>query len=149
MSTSVLSSKILASNFQLMVEQESLIEAISFVENQAQDPNAVGDKHLTAHAYGLLQIRQPYLDDVNRIAGEEVYKKWGKETLTVEDMKDKEKAEWAFVVYMSHYGKVYTRRTGEIPTIEVYARMHNGGPNGWRRDSTLNFARKVQANFKK
>jgi len=137
-----------ASEFNLSVEKTALIKAVSMVENQAGDPEAVGDKHLEHKAYGLLQIRQMYLDDANRFAGKKVFQKWGVDKLTLQDMKDKEKAEWVFTIYLSYYGNVYTKKTGKKPTVKVYARIHNGGPNGWKKDSTLAFAEKVLENFK-
>ena len=98
---------------------------------------AVGDLDLTDRAYGGLQIRQPYLDDVNRIAGTDgVRQRWGKDALTISDMYDPEKAWWAAEQYLSYYGERYQKETGEEPTEEVYIRMHNGGPRGWERVST-------------
>jgi len=43
--------------------------------------------------------------------------------------------------YMGRYATV--KRLGHTPTNEDYARIHNGGPNGWRRDSTKAYAAKV------
>jgi len=45
------------------------LTALILTENEARDPSLVGDQHLANKAYGLCQIRQPYLTDVNRIAG--------------------------------------------------------------------------------
>jgi len=133
-----------AKEFTLAVNSEELVYGVMLKENSKQDPNAVGDKHLRNKAYGLLQIRSPYLKDVNKIAGKnEVRRLWGKDQLTMEDMKDQAKAEWAFHVYLSHYGKVYTRKTGKVPTAEVYARIHNGGPNGWRDKDTFKYGQAV------
>ena len=133
-----------AKNFTLAVDSRALLHAVSLKENAAQDPEAVGDKHMKNKAYGLLQIRAPYLQDVNRIAGSaEVRRVWGKDELTLLDMKNKQKAEWACCVYLSHYGRVYTKKTGKVPTAEVYARIHNGGPNGWKLNDTREYAKTV------
>jgi hypothetical protein len=92
------------------------------------DINAVGDKHLQDKAYGLYQIRQIYLDDVNRIAGT---------SYTMDEVRhSKVLSRWCVIVYVRHYGKRYTRRTGLPVTMEVAARLHNGGPNGPWREST-------------
>ena len=107
------------------------------------DPDAVGDLHLKNKAYGLYQIRQPYLTDVNRIL---------RKSLTLEDIRGKgseQIAANAVKVYLIHYGKRYARITGKQPTMEVYARMHNGGPNGWKKDSTLGYWEKFQGAFKR
>ena len=49
--------------------------------------------------------------------------------------------------YMGRYATV--GRLGHVPTNEDYARIHNGGPNGWRRDSTKAYAAKVLAYLNK
>ena len=130
-----------ADNFDTVpgVDLDVVIERLIRVENPRRDVNAVGDKHLTNKAYGLLQIRKPYLDDVNRIVGT---------SYAIEDMKDPELACWAAKIYLNHYGERYQRKTGEAPTLEVYARIHNGGPNGWRKESTRDYIRKLNGGLK-
>jgi hypothetical protein len=85
-----------------------------------------------------------YLRDVNRIAGKDVRQTWGKPNLTIEDVIDPVKARWAARVYLSHYGNVYRKRTGMVPNEEVYARIHNGGPDGWKKGSTLGYWMNVE-----
>jgi len=119
----------------------TFLAAIALVES-GNNPDAVGDRHLRNKAYGSYQIRQPYLTDVNRVSGK---------NLTLEDIRGKGSegmAAWAVKVYLSHYGKRYTRITGKKPTIEVYARIHNGGPNGWKKNSTKAYWQKVQRALK-
>jgi hypothetical protein len=100
------------------------------------DKTAVGDRHMRNRAYGVCQIRQPYLDDVNRIAGTA----W-----TMRQVADSESlSRWCVVVYVRHYGRRYTRLTGRPLTAEVAARLHNGGPDGWRRKSTDAYWNKVR-----
>ena len=45
--------------------EENLIRAIAQVETKKQ--NVIGDGHLKNHAYGYFQLRQPAIDEVNRI----------------------------------------------------------------------------------
>ena len=133
-----------AKDYTLCVDSDELIYGVMCRDNVLKDPNAIGDKHKRHKAYGLLQIRAPYLADVNKIAGkEEIQRLWGKDKLTMEDMKDEAKAEWSFHVYLSHYGDKYTKKTGKKPTAEIYARIHNGGPNGWLTRRTLSYAKAV------
>lgn len=135
-----------ANEYKLKVNSDELIYGIMQKENPTRNPNAVGDKHLSNKSYGLLQIRAPYLRDVNRIAGkEEIMQVWGKEKLTMKDMKDPAKAKWSFHVYLSYYGELYTQKTGKVPTAEVYARIHNGGPDGWRERKTFRYGRIVMS----
>lgn len=127
---------------------EELLDALTMTENPGRDAEAVGDLGLTHHAYGLLQIRKPYLDDVNRIVGKDVMAvTWGKKKLTMVDVKEEVKARWVAKIYLEYYGRMYRHNTGKAPTYEVYARMHNGGPDGWANRSTLGYWRKVSANL--
>lgn len=103
----------------------------------------VGDTNLQHKAYGVLQIRQPYLDDVNEHCRKVILEHWGR-PLTLDDVKEPAVARWVAVQYLTHYGKRYTRITGKRPTFEVLARIHNGGPNGWRRSSTDEHWRRFQ-----
>ena len=119
---------------------DELLDALTAKENSQKNVHAVGDLNRYHHAYGLLQIRQPYLDDVVKIVGKKaMLTTWGKAILTLNDMKDPVKARWAACRYLTHYGKVYKSRTGLEPTEEVYARIHNGGPFGWKALATKDY----------
>jgi hypothetical protein len=133
--------EVFADNFDAVPgdDLDEAIERLIEVENPGRDVNAVGDKHLRQKAYGLLQIRQPYLDDVNKIADT---------NYTIEDMKNPELARWATRVYLNYYGDVYQSKTGDAPTLEVYARIHNGGPNGWQKASTNDYVQKLNGSSK-
>ena len=96
----------------------------------------VGDQHLKNHAYGVLQIRQPCLQDVNQLRGT---------SYTLADVhRNSSISRWVAVQYLRHWGAVYERRTGKIITPEVLSRIWNGGPNGWKRKSTEVYWAKVQ-----
>lgn len=118
--------------------------AVLPVVESGGNSSAVGDRGLRNRAYGEYQIRQPCVDDVNAIAGAEVVKTWGR-PLSIGDMVDSRKAKWVAGVYLRHYGDSYQRKTGRPPTAEVYARIYNGGPQGWRKASTLAYWSKVRA----
>jgi hypothetical protein len=142
-----MTSNVFADNFDvepdIPVELVRALWAIQEVESGG-DPNAIGDRHLRHKAYGVLQIRKPYLDDAMRIAGpEKVREAWGVDRLTMADMRDTDRAWWTAKVYLNHYGERYQDETGRSPTIEVYGRIHNGGPSGWKRSVTNRHARKV------
>lgn len=110
-----------------------LIDAIIQVESGFDD-NAIGDKGLVNKAYGCLQIRQPYCDDVNRAYGTKFEAQkllgWRSRSIAV------------FCLYMSIYAT--TARLGRIPTDEDIARIHNGGLNGYKNPATLAYWGKVQ-----
>ena len=103
---------------------------VCLVESGA-DNAAVGDLHLKNKAYGAAQIRLPYLKDVNRLYHREVMHTFGRK-LTIRDMHDPVKADWVVRRYIFYYGVRYSRETGKPLTYEVAARLHNGGPSGWR-----------------
>lgn len=127
-------------------DPDALIYAIIRAENPWLDKNKVGDRSLYHKAFGLLQVRKPYIDDVAKIVGPKMMlKMWGKSKLTTEDMKDKKKAVWATKVYLAYYGRQYELDTGKKVTAEVYARIHNGGPSGWRRWVTKSYWKRVKS----
>lgn len=94
--------------------------AIIQVESGGDD-NAHGDQHLSDHAYGPLQIRQPVCDDVNKAYGV----KWlapnllGRRSLSLA----------IFWLYMNLYAT--SKQIGRTPTDEDRARIWNGGPSAW------------------
>ena len=92
-------------------------------------------------AVGIAQIRQICLADCNRIARQ----KGLDLRFTSADRYDPDKARQMWDLYLSYYGEQYERETGRLPTDEVYARIWNGGPSGWRKDSTLEYWDRVQA----
>ena len=92
-------------------------------------------------AAGVAQIRTTCLADCNRIARREGD---GREFAPSDRLRPGTSREmWR--IYLEHYGRQYQRKTGRTPTDEVYARIWNGGPQGWKRASTLPYWRQVRA----
>jgi hypothetical protein len=108
----------------------TLIQALILVESNNND-RAVGDDGL---AYGCLQIHKIYVEDVNRILGEDKY--------VHVDAFDRHDSIDMFITYTSHYA-TYTR-LGREPTPEDFVRIHNGGPNGWKKPATKKHWNKVK-----
>ena len=52
-----------------------------------------------------------------------------------------------YKAYMARYATA--RRLGRAPTAQDVARIHNGGPSGWKRKSTLGYWAKVNKEFNK
>ena len=114
-------------------EFEDLLDAIEWVESQG-DPNAIGDD---GKAIGAYQIWKIYVDDVNRIFKlyiRPMYQKGG--LYTYEDRRDRDKSREMTAIVIQHYGK---------GNIEYMARIHNGGGNGHRKESTKPYWAKVKA----
>ena len=64
-----------------------------------------------------------------------------------EDCEDLEYSVKIFRRYMEKYAG--PDRTGKIFTDEIGARIWNGGPNGWKKESTKKYWKKVIAHLKK
>jgi len=103
---------------------DDLLRAIATVESN-NDPNAFNAKE---DAAGLYQIRPIYLADVNRLLGYPRYK--------LADRYDPVLAKEMVVIYLRHYGK--------NKSIEAMARIHNGGPRGYKKTSTLRYWQKIK-----
>jgi len=117
--------------------QPCVLSAVDFYEALASvesggNPSAVGDG---GRSVGLYQISKIYVDDVNRIAGTRY---------THDDRFDPVKSRKMVGIYLAHYGRRYTRMTGHPTTLDVLAAIHNGGPDGWRKSSTLKYRQKVR-----
>lgn len=112
---------------------DRLIAALVEVELHGND-QAIGDRYMRDKAYGCLQVRRPCVDDVNRRLGTKY---------RPEDMLGNRSLS-AFVC--QNYIKMYAtrERLGREPSFEDMARIWNGGPNGWRKQSTLGYWSKVQ-----
>lgn len=113
-----------------------LWQAICQVESEG-DPNAYNPKEGAA---GIVQIRPVCLRDVNRMTRLQGLD----QRFTSADRYDPAVARRMWRLYLDYYGEVYARRTGRDPTPEVYARIWNGGPEGWRKADTQPYWQRVQ-----
>jgi len=109
-----------------------LLEALIQVESKGNE-NAVGDKHLSRPSVGVLQLRPVMVREVNRILKKHKVKK----KYTLEDRYSKEKSIEMFYIWQSYHHL--------NDSDEVIARCWNGGPKGWKRNSTLHYWNKVQS----
>jgi hypothetical protein len=100
-----------------------LIPAIMIVEGAHSDTiSANGER-------GILQITEICVQDVNRIVGEQRY--------VHEDAHDDAKAREICIIYLSHYG-------GKDATYEKLARIWNGGPKGYKKQTTVKYWELIQ-----
>lgn len=105
--------------------------------DQLMDAIAAVESHRGATSANVYQLTQIYVDDVSRISGQPVTLKQATESDAM--------ARCCISTYWRHYGHWYYRVTGRVADAETLARIHNGGPDGWRRMSTLAYWRKVKA----
>ena len=109
-----------------------LLPLLIQIESSGND-HAIGDKGL---ARGCLQIHRAYWQD-------------GCETLKVdwnyeEGSFDRKKSIKVAYAYLVRYGRQYQYYTGQPITLEVLARIHNGGPLGWKKEATKKYWLKVK-----
>jgi hypothetical protein len=103
-------------------EIERLLDAIASVESN-DNAHAVGDK---GRAIGAYQIHKRYWKDGTRFLGVN----WSYDLA-----RDPVKARQVVKAYLLRYGR------GK--TLLQMARIHNGGPRGYRKEATRKYARKI------
>jgi len=109
----------------------TFMEALVIIESN-QNCLAIGDNR---KAFGCLQIHQSVITDVNCIYDCNYH---------VNDAMYYEKSIEICVKYLHHYGKVYRNKTGKKPNYEIFARIWNGGPNGYTKKSTEKYWKRVE-----
>lgn len=108
-----------------------LIPLLIQVESSG-NPNAIGDG---GKAVGCLQIHPVVVEDVNRIY---------QTKYTEKDRLNKAKSMSICRLYLKYYGTRYQLNTGKKADIEVLARIWNGGPDGWKKQSTVKYWKKAK-----
>ena len=122
---------------------ETLLPALAKVES-SDNPRALGDlkkgtSGKSVHhyaAWGMFQLHEIYVKDVNLFSGT---------SFRHADAFNPEKAKQIVRLYLIHYGKAYERKTGKPASLEVLARIHNGGPRGYEKKATARYWEKVKA----
>lgn len=84
----------------------------------------------------IYQITERFVDDVNRISTEEKF--------VYSDRYDRKRSERMMEIYWVYYAARYIDATGRDPTWETLARIHNGGPDGWKKYATKRYWRRVK-----
>ena len=115
-------------------------EAIKQVESSGNE-NAVGDG---GRSIGPLQIQKAYYSDaLERNPSLQSGKYAG---YTYENCKGPGSYQYSKEVAESYMNRYATeRRLGHPPTFEDMARIHNGGPNGYKIKATEGYWEKVKA----
>lgn len=91
-------------------------------------------------AFGCLQIREIYVEDVNRIL------KLNKDPrrFTHGDAFNRDDSIDMFMIYVFYWAEKKEQKTGRPATYEDMARIHNGGPNGWKKENTKKYWEKLK-----
>lgn len=95
------------------------------------DDLAIGDDGL---AYGCLQMHKAYVQDAAEYASED----W-----VHEDAFCRETSIDIFIAYASRYAT--EERIGRPVSLQDIARIHHGGPNGWKKESTKEYWKRARA----
>ena len=118
---------------QVVISERDLVSALIHVESRGND-SAIGDRNLVGEeAVGALQIRPIMVREVNRILRIQKSDK----RFTLKDRYDRNKTIEMFYVWKNFHHK--------DSDFEKIARNWNGGPKGYKRNSTLRYWKKVQA----
>ena len=119
----------------LMIDR-ALLDAIKQVESRG-DPCAIGDNGRSLGAY---QIMQAYYTDAL-----EYNPRLGDGGRTYSDVWGIGSEAYSEEVIASYMGRYATPgRLGRQPTNEDIARIHNGGPDGYKRTSTVSYWERVE-----
>lgn len=108
---------------------EQLLDAIAQVESNCNDL-AIGD---SGKAIGRFQIHKSYWIDGTAYL---------KVSWPYSDVKDVVKARQVVRAYLAQYAT--KKRLGRIPTLEDMARIHNGGPDGYKKAATKKYWIKIK-----
>ena len=116
---------------------DRLLDAIYTVESSRGRDKRAGQ----AGELGVYQITAGAVQDVNELVlRSDVY--------VHEDALIPSKAKEIAIFYLSHWGKNYRKNTGQEPTSEIYARIWNGGPRGYEKESTIKYWEKIKKELK-
>lgn len=104
----------------------NLLDAIKIVESK-------NGKYKTGKngESGSYQIKRIVIDDVNRILKEKAFK--------YDDTLDDDKSREICRIYILYWSKRHS-----VNTIESMARIWNGGPRGYRKESTIEYWHKIR-----
>lgn len=111
------------------IDYDRLLDAIAQVESDRGATSA-----------NVYQLRRIYVRDVNRVTGWSIRYK--------DAVSDSSVAQKCILAYWKHYAMEYERETGRKATAETLARMHNGGPDGWRKTATRRYWKRVSRAYK-
>ena len=87
----------------------------------------------------VYQITPAYVGDCNRFMS----------CFKISDRFSPFKSRFMMEVYWTVYGKRYFKATGKQPTYETLARIHNGGPDGWKKRATVHYWKRVKTELAK
>tara|TARA_R110000796_G_scaffold1673_5_gene6981 strand:+ start:388 stop:861 length:474 start_codon:yes stop_codon:yes gene_type:complete len=120
---------------------EKISDVLKYVESE-HNPEALGDynKQGIPTSYGILQIKQIVLDDVNKRYGT---------SYVHEEMFNINCAEEVFVLYIKMWSTHLVSCAKREVTEEDIVRIWNGGPHGYKKRATIKYLEKYRARKRK
>ena len=120
---------------------KEISDVLKYVESE-HNPAALGDYNAAGvpMSYGILQIQQVAIDDVNKEYGT---------SYVHEEMFNISCAEEVFELYIKMWTSHLEKRLKRAATEEDIVRIWNGGPNGYKRKSTAPYLKKYIARKKR
>jgi hypothetical protein len=117
-----------------MITWKAFVLALIMQESGGND-RAIGDG---GASHGPLQIQKACLIDANQ---------WRKakglsQFRFPNACYDRQKSEQILIAYLHKYAN--EKRVGRPPTLEDYARIWNGGPNGYKKQATVKYWDKLK-----
>ena len=103
-----------------------IMDVLKYVETN-NNPGAIGDG---GKSFGILQIQQIAIDDVNERLGT---------SYVHEDAFDIYCAEEIFKLYITIWSRHLEKKEQRVATDEDIVRIWNGGPRGYKKKSTLDY----------
>ena len=115
---------------------EILLNVLMMIES-SNNINIIGDD---GQSIGCLQIQEGVIKDVNRI-----YKR----RYTMDDRYNIQKSKDICRKYLTYWGNKALEETGQEQfTYELLARIWNGGPRGYSKDTTVTYWNKFKRIYK-
>ena len=118
--------------FEQAMELHRVLEAICQVESNC-DSNAIGD---AGDAIGPFQIHQAYWYDAVEFSNDPY--------LTTGEYHDCFNYEYAYLILLEYMNRYASDALNPV-NAEKIARIHNGGPKGYKKQSTQKYWQKVKS----
>ena len=113
-----------------------MLKCCTITTDQLMDAIAEVESGRGATSANVYQLRPIFVEDVCRISGQRFT--FG-QVVGCDEL-----ARCCIENYWEHYGARYNRMTDRSADASVLARIHNGGPDGWRKPATVPYWRRVR-----
>lgn len=117
------------------VAPQRLLDAIMQVESKGK-ADAIGDN---GEAVGAYQLHRIYVNEVNRILYITSKNKKAIDTYGYSDRLDKAKSRSMTLIYLTYWAEYH-----KLTDLVLIARLHNSGPNGYKKKCSIGYGKKIK-----